>query len=77
MSDLKQTPTTEQQDTIKYVKNNGGPILGYSTASGVEDVAHDMACHVDSENHVYDFAFGMNWSGVIEDMRTAKYKKVK
>ena len=25
-----------------------------------EDVAHDMECHVDSEHHVYDFAFGMN-----------------
>ncbi|WP_314591640.1 glycoside hydrolase family 3 N-terminal domain-containing protein [Paenibacillus terrigena] len=43
----------------------------------LEDVAHDMECHVDSENRVYDFAFGLNWSGVIEDMRTAKYKKSK
>ncbi|WP_211749767.1 glycoside hydrolase family 3 N-terminal domain-containing protein [Paenibacillus sp. Marseille-Q4541] len=40
-----------------------------------EDVAHDMECHVDSENHVYDFAFGLNFSGVIEDERTAKYRK--
>ncbi|MEV5027096.1 glycoside hydrolase family 3 C-terminal domain-containing protein [Paenibacillus sp. LPE1-1-1.1] len=41
----------------------------------LEDVAHDMACHVDSENNVYDFAFGLNWSGTIQDARTAKYKK--
>jgi beta-glucosidase len=40
-----------------------------------EDVAHDMECHVDIENHVYDFAFGLNWSGVIEDKRTAVYKR--
>ncbi|WP_339315124.1 glycoside hydrolase family 3 N-terminal domain-containing protein [Paenibacillus sp. FSL R10-2734] len=41
----------------------------------LEDVAHDMECHVDSEGHVYDFAFGMNWNGVIEDERTKKYRK--
>jgi len=41
----------------------------------LEDVAHDMECHVDSEHHVYDFAFGMNWSGVIEDERTMKYRR--
>lgn len=40
-----------------------------------EDVAHDMECHVDSENHVYDFAFGLNWSGVIQDERTERYKR--
>ncbi|KIL41443.1 beta-glucosidase [Gordoniibacillus kamchatkensis] len=40
-----------------------------------EDVAHDMECHVDTEGNTYDFAFGLNWSGVIEDERTKKYKK--
>ena len=40
-----------------------------------EDVPHDMECHVDSEGHTYDFAFGLNWDGVIEDARTAKYRK--
>lgn len=39
-----------------------------------EDVARDMRCHVDSEGNTYDFAFGMNWKGVINDDRTAKYK---
>ncbi len=42
-----------------------------------EDVAHDMECHVDSENHTYDFAFGMSFDGVIEDDRTRKYRKVR
>lgn len=40
-----------------------------------EDVPHDMKCHVDSEGHIYNFAYGMNWSGVINDARTAKYKR--
>lgn len=40
-----------------------------------EDVAHDMECHIDTEGNVYDFAFGLNWSGVIEDDRTLKYRK--
>jgi beta-glucosidase len=38
-----------------------------------EDVPRDMACHVDSNGNTYDFAFGLNWSGVIKDPRTAKY----
>lgn len=40
-----------------------------------EDVPHDMEPHVDSEGHAYDFAYGLNWKGVISDDRTAKYKK--
>jgi beta-glucosidase len=38
-----------------------------------EDVPRDMKCHIDSEGNAYDFAFGLNWSGVIRDDRTAKY----
>ena len=40
-----------------------------------EDVPHDMRCHVDTDGHSYDFAYGLNWSGVIKDARTRKYKK--
>ncbi|MBN1625247.1 MAG: glycoside hydrolase family 3 C-terminal domain-containing protein [Deltaproteobacteria bacterium] len=40
-----------------------------------EDVPHDMLCHMDSEGNIYDFGFGMNWSGVINDERTGKYKR--
>ena len=38
-----------------------------------EDKAFDMECYVDSEGHVYEFGFGMNFDGVIEDERTEKY----
>ncbi|MDR1504369.1 MAG: glycoside hydrolase family 3 protein [Prevotella sp.] len=38
-----------------------------------EDVAHDMECHKDTEGNIYDFAFGLNWNGIINDARTAKY----
>ena len=38
-----------------------------------EDKAFDMECYVDSAGHVYEFGFGMNFDGVIEDERTEKY----
>jgi beta-glucosidase len=40
-----------------------------------EDVPRDMKCYVDSEGNSYDFGFGMNWKGVIKDVRTTRYKK--
>lgn len=39
-----------------------------------EDVPRDMRCHVDTCGNVYDFAFGMNWSGIIRDQRVDIYK---
>lgn len=42
-----------------------------------EDVPYDMDCHKDTEGNVYDFAFGLNWKGIIKDARTAKYAKNK
>lgn len=41
-----------------------------------EDVPFDMTCHVDSEGNIYDFGFGLNWSGVLKDVRVEKYRKV-
>lgn len=38
-----------------------------------EDVPFDMQCHKDSEGNLYDFAYGLNWKGVIKDVRTEKY----
>jgi beta-glucosidase len=38
-----------------------------------EDVPHDMTPYTDSEGHTYDFAFGLNWKGIIKDARTSKY----
>lgn len=40
-----------------------------------EDVPRDMTSYRDSEGHLYDFGFGLNWKGVIQDARTTKYKK--
>ena len=39
-----------------------------------EDVAHDMQVHIDESGNRYDFAYGMNWKGVINDARVKKYK---
>ena len=39
----------------------------------MEDVPYDMECYVDSEGNAYDFAYGLNWSGRIQDARTEKY----
>jgi beta-glucosidase len=38
-----------------------------------EDVPFDMQGHQDTEGHVYDFGYGLNWNGVIQDARTDKY----
>ncbi len=38
-----------------------------------EDVPRDAEAYVDSEGNAYDFTFGMNWSGVINDERTEEY----
>lgn len=40
-----------------------------------EDVPHDMIPYQDQAGHNYDFAFGMDFSGVINDQRVATYKK--
>ena len=40
-----------------------------------EDTPHDMRCHVDTDGNTYDFAFGLDWKGVIRDSRTRKYGK--
>ena len=38
-----------------------------------EDVPRDMECYVDADGNAYDFCFGLNWSGVINDERVATY----
>ena len=40
-----------------------------------EDLPFDMTPYTDSEGNTYDFGFGLNFSGVISDERTEKYKK--
>ena len=39
-----------------------------------EDVPRDMTPYTDSQGNVYDFAYGLNWNGVISDERVYKYK---
>ncbi len=39
-----------------------------------EDVPRDMRCYQDADGNTYDFAFGLNWQGVIKDERVKKYK---
>ena len=39
-----------------------------------EDVPRDMRCYQDVDGNTYDFAFGLNWQGVIRDARVEKYK---
>jgi len=43
----------------------------------LEDVPHDMEVHVDESGNAYDFAFGLNFSGVIDDDRVRTYRPVK
>ena len=38
-----------------------------------EDKPHDIPCHCDTEGNFYDFGFGMNFKGVIDDERVRKY----
>ena len=40
-----------------------------------EDVPHDMKCYKDELGNVYEFAYGLDFNGVINDSRVAKYKK--
>jgi len=41
------------------------------------NVPFDIECHTDTEGNIYDYAFGLNWRGVIDDSRTRKYKRGK
>ncbi|MBQ3283949.1 MAG: hypothetical protein IJH42_08920, partial [Atopobiaceae bacterium] len=39
-----------------------------------EDTPRSVECYVDAAGNTYEFAYGLNWSGVIDDERTATYK---
>ncbi len=38
-----------------------------------EDLPFDMKCYKDADGNIYDYAYGLNWSGIINDWRTEKY----
>lgn len=42
-----------------------------------EDTPLDIRCYTDTDGNSYDFAFGLNWHGIINDERTHRYRKVK
>lgn len=39
-----------------------------------EDTPRDIRCYIDADRNTYDFAFGLNWSGIIDDERVRRYK---
>jgi beta-glucosidase len=39
-----------------------------------EDTPRDMEPYTDSDGNTYEFAFGLNWQGVIDDERVEKYR---
>ena len=41
-----------------------------------EDTPHDMEVYKDADGNFYDFGFGLNWKGVINDARTARYRNM-
>ena len=47
----------------------------HTVETQLEDVPFDMECYRDAAGNVYDFAFGLNWSGVIRDGRVKKYSR--
>ena len=49
-------------------------ILVEAVEAQKEDLPRDMECYVDANGNAYDFAFGMNWSGIIDDERVQTYK---
>jgi beta-glucosidase len=46
----------------------------HTVEAQAEDTPRDMTCYRDADGHTYDFAFGLNWKGVIRDKRTERYK---
>lgn len=40
-----------------------------------EDVPRDITPYRDVDGNAYDFGYGLNWKGVIQDARTAKYNQ--
>ncbi|MBI3233822.1 MAG: glycoside hydrolase family 3 C-terminal domain-containing protein, partial [Bacteroidetes bacterium] len=51
------------------------PIDMKTVEKQAEDVPFDMIPYRDSDGNLYDFSFGMNWKGVINDARVKRFKK--
>ena len=74
-----------QQDALMTVISGGAEPSGLlpvqlprdmeTVEAHCEDKPLDIAPYVDSMGNAYDFAFGLNWSGRINDERTKRYPK--
>lgn len=73
----------QDQALLELITGKAEPsgLLPFQMPSGMrtveeqyEDVPRDMEPHVDLDGNSYDFAFGLNWDGIIRDDRVAKYK---
>ena len=51
------------------------PIDMRTVEEQLEDTPHDMIPYIDECGHRYDFAFGMNWDGAIDDDRVRRYAR--
>lgn len=51
------------------------PLNMETVEAQAEDTPLDMKCYVDADGNKYDFAFGLDWNGVINDARVEKYAK--
>lgn len=39
----------------------------------LEDIPRDVECYIDADGNTYDFAYGLNWNGLIRDERVEIY----
>jgi len=72
-----------QQDALMTVISGGAEPSGLlpvqlprdmeTVEAHCEDKPLDLEPYVDSRGNAYDFGFGLNWSGVIQDERTKRY----
>lgn len=78
----KSEPTVSNKNVMEIISGNVEPSALLPTQipasmdaveAQYEDVPRDMECYVDVNGNTYDFGYGMNWSGVIQDERTEKY----
>lgn len=46
----------------------------FTVEAQAEDTPRDMRPYVDTDGNAYDFAFGLNFSGPIDDARVRRYK---
>lgn len=74
-----------QQDALMTILSGGAEPSGLlpvqlprdmeTVEKHCEDKPLDLEPYVDSAGNAYDFGFGLNWTGVISDERTRRYRK--